>query len=164
MALSALAQAQVPAVNKAAELSARAEQIKSDSIRLNRDLLALEEETMFPPSTQLVVFVSLEGGKSFELDSVQVVIDGKPVASQIYSARELKALQRGGVQRLYLGNVAPGAHKLVAFFTGKGTHDRDNKRGLTVSFDKSAAAKFIELQVRDTSSRNEPEFGAKVWQ
>jgi hypothetical protein len=110
------------------------------------------------------VFVSLEGGKTFELDSVQVLIDGKVVASQIYTARELKALQRGGVQKVYLGNVAPGAHTLVAFFTGKGVHDRDNKRALTFAFDKGASAKAIELQVRDTSARNEPEFGAKVWQ
>jgi len=159
-----MAQAQTPTADKSTELSARAEQIKSDSIRLNRDLLALEEEMLFPPSTQLAVFVSLEGGRTFELDSVQVVIDGKPVASQIYSARELKALQRGGVQRLYLGNVTPGPHKLVAFFTGKGPYSRDNKRGMTLNFDKTAAAKFIELQVRDTSARNDPEFGAKVWQ
>jgi len=133
-------------------------------LTLNRDLLVLEEELLFPASTQVAVFVSLDVGKLFALDSVQVRLDDKEVANYLYTPAEVLALQRGGVQRLYLGNLRSGPHQIVAFFTGKGPHDRDYKRGATVQFDKSADPKYIELRIRDSSGRIQPEFDVRVWQ
>ena len=107
---------------------------------LNRDLLVLEEELLFPASTQVALFVSMDVGKLFELDSVQIKLDDKVVANYLYTPREVEALHRGGVQRLYLGNLRAGEHALVAFFTGKGPHERDYKRGATLKFDKGTDA------------------------
>ena len=152
----------VPA--KVEALDDRIQDIKSDVIKLNRDLLVLEEELLFPANTQVVLFVSLDVGKMFELDSVQVKIDDKLIANYLYTPLEVQALHRGGVQRLYLGNLRAGEHEIVAFFTGGGPHSRDYKRGTTIKFTKDTQAKFVELRIRDSQAKLQPEFDVKVWQ
>jgi hypothetical protein len=108
--------------------------------------------------------LSLDVGKLFALDSVQIRLDDKVVASHLYTPLELAALQRGGVQRVFLGNLRVGAHELVAAFTGVGPHERDYKRAATVKFDKGTEAKYIELRIEDATAKLQPEFAVKVWQ
>ncbi len=147
-----------------ATLDARAQEVKRDVIAINRDLQVLEEELLYPASTQVAVFVSLDVGKSFNLDAVQVKLDDKVVANYLYKPQELAALQRGGVQRVYLGNVSAGGHELVASFSGAGPNDRDYKRSATVKFDKGAEAKYIQLRIEDPAAKLQPELAVKVWQ
>ena len=147
-----------------AALDARVQQLKADVIRLNRDLLVLEEELLFPANTQVALFVSMDVGKLFQLDSVQIKLDDKVVANYLYTPLEVQALHRGGVQRVYLGNLRAGTHEIVAFFTGQGPHVRDYKRGATVKFDKGTDPKYIELQIKDSSGKLQPEFDIKIWQ
>lgn len=148
----------------AAGLDDRIQDAKGDVIRLNRDLLVLEEELLFPANTQVALFLSMDVGKLFELDSVQVKLDDKVVTSYLYTPLEVQALHRGGVQRVYLGNLRGGTHELVAFFTGKGPHERDYKRGTTIKFDKGTDPKYIELQIKDSTGKLQPEFEVRVWQ
>jgi len=148
----------------AASLDDRIQDAKADVIRLNRDLMVLEEELLFPANTQVAIFVSMDVGKMFSLDSVRVKLDDKEVAAYLYTPAEVQALHRGGVQRLYIGNVKAGTHELVAFFTGKGPHDRDYKRGATIKLEKSTEPKYIELQIKDSTGKLQPEFEVKVWQ
>ncbi len=155
---------QLPATGEPAALDNRIQDVKSDVIKLNRDLLVLEEELLFPANTQVALFVSMDVGKMFELDSVQVKLDDKLIANYLYTPLEVQALHRGGVQRLYLGNLRNGEHELVAFFTGQGPHERDYKRGATVRFEKTTEAKYIELRIRDSSAKLQPEFDVKLWQ
>jgi hypothetical protein len=153
----------VPAA-PAAGLEDRIQDAKADVIRLNRDLLVLEEELLFPASTQVAIFVSMDVGKLFMLDSVRVKLDDKDVAAYLYTPLEVQALHRGGVQRLYVGNLRAGTHELVAFFTGKGPHDRDYKRGATIKIEKGADPKYVELRIKDSTGKLQPEFEVKVWQ
>jgi hypothetical protein len=152
------------AASEPASLDGRIQDVKSDVIKLNRDLLVLEEELLFPANTQVALFVSMDVGKMFQLDSVQVKLDDKLVANYLYTPLEVQALHRGGVQRLYLGNLRSGEHELVAFFTGQGPHERDYKRGATVKFEKTTEAKYVELRIRDSSAKLQPEFDVKIWQ
>ncbi|MDH3514956.1 MAG: AraC family transcriptional regulator [Gammaproteobacteria bacterium] len=145
-------------------LDQQTQALKQDVMELNRDLLALEEELLFPASTQVAVFVSMDIGNLFDLDAVEVKLDDKVVAHYLYTDRELEALRRGGVQRLYLGNLRTGKHELVAFFTGKGPHNRDYRRGTTLVFDKQTEPKYIELQIKDVTRNLQPEFRVKEWQ
>jgi hypothetical protein len=147
-----------------AGLDTRIQDVKSDVIKLNRDLLVLEEELLFPANMQVALFVSMDVGKLFELDSVQIKLDDKVVASYLYTPLEVQALHRGGVQRVYVGNLKAGEHELVAFFTGKGPHERDYKRGATVKFEKGTDPKYIELRIKDSTGKIQPEFDVKVWQ
>jgi hypothetical protein len=147
-----------------AALDTRIQDTKADVIRLNRDLLVLEEELLFPANTQLALFVSMDVGKLFELDSVQIKLDDKLVANYLYTPAEVKALHRGGVQRVFVGNLRAGEHTLTAFFTGGGPHTRDYKRATTLRFEKGTDPKYIELQIKDATAKLQPEFDVKVWQ
>ena len=147
-----------------ASLDNRIQDLKGDVIKLNRDLLVLEEELLFPANTQVALFVSMDVGKMFELDSVQIKLDDKVVTNYLYTPMEVQALHRGGVQRVYLGNLKAGTHEVVAFFTGGGPHFRDYKRGTTIKFDKGTDPKYIELRIKDSTGKLQPEFDVKVWQ
>jgi len=148
----------------AGSLDDRVQAAKADVIRLNRDLLVLEEELLFPANTQVAVFVSMDVGLLFDLDSVQIKLDDKVVTTYLYTPLEVQALHRGGVQRVYLGDLKAGPHEIVAFFTGKGPHERDYKRASTIKFDKSTEPKYIELQIKDLQQKLQPEFDVKIWQ
>lgn len=138
--------------------------LKSDVLDLNRDLFVLEQELLYPANTQVAVFVSIDAGTFFALDSVQLKIDGKEVANYLYTPREVHALVQGGVQRLFVGNVKVGKHELVAFLTGKGPHDRDYTRGATLEFQKDIGAKYLELTITDEQSKLQPQFRIKDWE
>src|SRR5215831_4203631 len=153
-----------PATAAAAALDDRIQDVKGEVIRLNRDLMVLEEELLFPANTQIAVFVSMDVGKLFSLDSVKVKLDNKDVTNYLYTPSEVLALHRGGVQRVYVGNLKTGEHEIVAFFTGQGPHERDYKRGTTVKFDKGTEPKYIELQIKDSTGKLQPEFEVKIWQ
>ncbi len=148
----------------ATSLDDRIQDAKADVIRLNRDLMVLEEELLFPANTQVAIFVSMDVGRMFSLDSVRVKLDDKEVAGYLYTPAEVQALHRGGVQRLYVGNLKAGTHELVAFFTGKGPHERDYKRGATLKIEKGTDPKYIELRIKDSTGKLQPEFEVKVWQ
>jgi hypothetical protein len=128
------------------------------------DAATSEEELLFPANTQVAVFVSMDVGLLFDLDSVQIRLDDKVVSTYLYTPLEVQALHRGGVQRVYLGNLRAGSHEIVAYFTGKGPHDRDYKRATTIKFDKTTEPKYIELQIKDVQQKLQPEFDVKVWQ
>jgi hypothetical protein len=138
--------------------------MKKDVIDLNKDLFVLEEELLFPANTQVAVYVSMDVGAFFALDSVTVKIDNKQVKNYLYTAREADALLKGGVQQIYLGNLKVGKHELVAFFTGKGPVERDYRRGATVTFDKGVGAKYLELKITDKVAKHQPEFTIKDWE
>jgi len=138
--------------------------LKKDVVDLNRDLFVLEEELLFPANTQVAVFLSMDVGDFFALDSVQLKIDQKEVINYLYTPREVEALLRGGVHRLYLGNLKVGKHELVAFFSGKGPNDRDYKRGANITFEKGIGAKYLELKINDRQRKQQPEFEIKDWE
>ncbi len=144
-------------------LDSRVQDLKAEVIRLNRDLLILEEELLFPAGTQVALFVSMDVGKMFELESVQIKLNDKVVSQHLYSPLEVQALHRGGVQRIYVGNLRAGSHSIDAFFTGRGPHVRDYKRGTTLKFDKGTEPRYIELRIKDSTAKLQPEFEVKVW-
>ena len=129
-----------------------------------RDEFVLEEELLFPANTQVAVFVSMDIGEFFALDSLSLKIDNKEVANYLYTPREAEALLKGGVHRVYLGNLKVGEHQLVAFFEGKGPNQRDYKRGANIKFEKGVGAKYLELKITDRQRKAQPEFAIKDWE
>lgn len=163
-AVAAVPAAAASAPAEPAALDQRVQDLKSDVIQLNRDLLVLEEELLFPANTQIALFVSMDIGVMFDLESVQIKLDDKLVANYLYTPMEVKALHRGGVQRIYVGNLRAGTHELVAFFTGQGPHVRDYRRAATITFEKDTQAKYAELRIRDSKALLQPEFDIKLWE
>jgi len=138
--------------------------LKKEVLDLNRDLFLLEEELLFPANSQVAFFISMDVGEYFELDSVNLKIDGKEVANYLYTEREVGALLRGGVHRVHMANLKTGDHELIAIFTGKGPHTRDYRRGATMSFNKGIGAKYLELEITDRVKKQQPEFVIKEWE
>jgi len=159
----------VPALANSHEASDQAldisiEELKNEVLLLNRDLFILEEDLLFPSNTQFSIFLSVNAGQLFILDSVQILIDDINVANHLYTERELAALKRGGVQRLYIGNLPSGEHEVVAFFTGIGPNGRDYRRGKTILIEKTGEPQFVEFSIEDDSSKEQPEFNARIWE
>jgi hypothetical protein len=157
-------QAMAATVDPMRAIDEQVQDLKGEVLALNRDLFILEEELLFPANTQVTVFLSYDVGTFFKLDGVELELDGKQVASHLYTPREVDALIRGGVQKLFVGNLRAGEHELVARFTGKGPHDRDYRRGTTLSFEKGLGTRYVELKIHDSARRQQPEFIARVWE
>ncbi|WP_199915568.1 AraC family transcriptional regulator [Saccharobesus litoralis] len=145
------------------ELATELEKIKQQVIQLNRDLFVLEEDLLFPASTQVSVFVSVDVGRFFKLDSVEVKINGKNVAGFLYTDRQRFALEQGGIQRLYQGNLKEGEHELTAIFTGVDADNRDAKRAAVYTFEKDDEAIMIELKLQDNSQDYRAEVVVDEW-
>jgi len=145
-------------------LDEQIQDLKQSVVDLNKDLFVLEEELLFPANTQVAVFVSMDVGQFFGLDSVTLKIDNREVSNYLYTPREVAALLKGGVQRLYVGNLKAGTHELVALFSGKGPSERDYRRGASIKFEKGVGAKYLELKISDRARRQQPEFEIKDWE
>ena len=138
------------------------EGLKKQLATLKRDLVILEEDLLFPASSQVSVFLSMDVGEFFQLDSVTLKINDKEVSHHLYTERQVDALHRGGVQKLYVGNVKQGANRVTAFFVGRGPQGRDYRRAATVEFDKTFEPTFVELAIADSEADYQPEFRASV--
>jgi hypothetical protein len=153
-----------PALSSTRALDEEIQSLKTDAVELNRDLFRLEEELLFPANTQVAVFLSMDVGEFFALDTVELRIDNKQVSKHLYTPREAEALLKGGVQRLFLGNLRVGGHELVALFNGKGPNGQDYSRGAQLKFEKSVGAKYLELKISDRQVKRQPEFEIKDWE
>ena len=145
-------------------LDAEVEAFKKEVLSLNRDLFILEEDLLFPPNTQFSVFLSMDAGAQFSLDSVQLKINDKSIANHLYTERELAALKRGGVQRLYIGNLPSGEHEIVATFIGVGPSGPDYRRGESVVIAKTTEPQFVEFIIADDTGKEQPQFDVRVWE
>jgi len=128
-------------------LDEQVQEIKSDALGIAAELSLLEEKLLYPSSTQVAVFVSLEDRETFRLDSMQVQIDGEWVAHHIYSFKELEALKHGGVQRIYTGNVATGEHQIELTMVGKTSDGSDVEEKRSFGFRKEVEPKLVEIKV-----------------
>jgi hypothetical protein len=139
------ATAQASSQEEMRSLDEQVQEIKSDVLGIARDLTLLEERLLYPSNTQLAVFVGLESTDDFRLDAVRLEIDGELVAHYIYSFKELEALQNGGVQRVYTGNVMTGAHDLTVAVSGMLDNGREITGSETFTFDKGVDPELLGL-------------------
>ena len=123
-------------------LDEQVQEVKSDVLGIASELDQLEEKLLYPSNTQVAVFVSMDKATTFRLDSVQIQIDGQPVARHVYSFKELEALKKGGVQRIYTGNARTGEHRLDVSVAGK-LSGKDYTGTRTSSFSKEVGPKLV---------------------
>jgi hypothetical protein len=137
-------------------LDEQVQEVKSDVLSIAAELARLEERLLYPSNTHLAVFIALAARDTLRLDAVQIQIDGQLVAHSIYSFKELEALQKGGVQRIYTGNVPTGEHQIEVTIAGKLDTGKDYSRTERFAFSKGVEPKLIgvtlgssELQLGD---------------
>jgi hypothetical protein len=128
-------------------LDEQVQEIKSDVLDIAAELNQLEEKLLYPSGTQIAVFVSLVSGETFRLDSVEIRLDGKPVAHHLYTFKELEALQKGGVQPMYTGNVRSGEHDLQVFVMGKTGGESDFQKSERFTFNKDVGPKIVDISL-----------------
>ncbi len=139
------------------------EELKKQVLSINRELFILEEDLLFPASTQVAFFVSVDVGYFFKLDSIKLKVDGEWVTQYLYTDREMDALKRGAVQRLHVDNFTTGEHEVVAIVMGYGPENREYKLAVSDTFEKDTDAKLIEVQIRDDASKQQPVLSVKQW-
>jgi hypothetical protein len=128
-------------------LDEQVQEIKSDVLSIAAELNQLEEKLLYPSNTQIAVFVSLAGGETFRLDAVEIRLDGTPVAKHLYTFKELEALQKGGVQRIYTGNVRSGEHDLQVSVIGKTGGGADVQKTERFTVNKDVGPKIVEISL-----------------
>jgi hypothetical protein len=132
-------------------LDEQVQQVKSDVLDIAQELNRLEEKLLYPSGTQVAIFVSLAKGDLVRLDAVRLQIDGQLVAHHIYSAKELEALRKGGVQRIYMGNITTGDHQLEVLVDGKAESGADFTRTGRFTVRKEVKPKLVGLTVSGPS-------------
>lgn len=133
-------------------LDEQVQDIKKDVIDLTAELSRLEEKLLFPSNTQVSIFISLTPGDNLRLDTVQVKLDNVIVAHHLYNFRELEALQKGGVQKIYVGNIKTGDHELVVSFAGKSPSGGELQRSSSYKLKKDVGPRFVEVKIAGSAS------------
>jgi len=138
------------------DLDEQVQKIKSDILDISKELSRLEEKLLYPSGTQIAIFIALAKGDQMRLDAVRLQVDGQLVAHHIYSFKELEALRKGGVQRVYIGNIPTGEHKLEVLVDGKLEGGADFNRTERFTFRKEVKPKMVELTLAGPNSGNTP--------
>lgn len=147
LVLSVAAYAQEISREQIKGLDEQVQEIKSDVLSIATELNQLEEKLLYPSNTQVAVFISMVSGETFRLDSVEIRLDGKPVAHHIYTFKELEALQKGGVQRIYTGNIRAGGHDLEVSVSGKSIGGADFRKTEHFKVNKDVGPKIVEISL-----------------
>jgi hypothetical protein len=132
-------------------LDEQIQDVKTDVLGIAVDLNQLEEKLLYPSNTEVCVFVSLAQGEKFRLDSLKIQLGGKPVANHLYTFRELEALRKGGVQRIYTGNIRTGAHDMKVTLLGKSAGGADIRRTKSFKVVKDVGPKIVEITLSQQS-------------
>ncbi len=167
--LSAVVQAAEPVPNStaptlpAAAMSSQLQDVKTQVMQLNRDLFLLEEDLLFPASTQLGIFVSMDAGVLMPLDAVELRMDDDKIGGYLYTQQQTQAIQRGALQRVYEGNLKSGEHTLMVVFTGKGPQDQPYRRAIEHKFIKATDPVWLEVKIIDDTKTQQPALEVKAW-
>ena len=144
--------------NEMRSLDGQVQEIKSDVLNIASELSILEERLLYPSNTQIAVFVSIDKDEDFRLDAIQLEINGELATHHIYSFNELEALKKGGVQRIYTGNIPTGDHQLSITMMGKLKSGEDFTETDSFTFAKGVKPKALGVTLAG------PGFGANVIQ
>src|SRR5215475_14442725 len=138
----------IPDQRQMRALDEQVQEVKSDVLSISAELSQLEEKLLYPSGTQVAIFVALAKGDQMRLDAVRLQVDGQLVAHHIYSFKELEALRKGGVQRIYVGNVATGDHQIEVLIDGKLEGGADFSHTEHFTFRKEVKPKMVGLTMR----------------
>ena len=151
LALSVAAYGQAVSRAQIKGLDEQVQEIKTDILAIATELNQLEEKLLYPSNTQIAVFIALDSGETFRLDSVDIELSDKPVAHHIYTFKELEALKSGGVQRIYTGNVRIGEHILQVSVTGKSAGGSEFRKQESFTVKKDVGPRIVEITLTSQS-------------
>lgn len=133
-------------------LDEQVQEIKEDVIGIAADLSRLEEKLLYPSDTQVSFFVSIADEDNTTVDAIQLILDDKVIAKHLYTFRELEALRKGGVQRIYTGNIRTGIHELVVTVKGKSSSGGRFNKTAKYKVNKKVRPKIVEVRLDEPGS------------
>ena len=136
-------------------LDEQVQEIKSDVLAIAAELNHLEERLLYPSNTQVSVFVSLKADDAFLLDALELRMNGEAVAYHLYSYKELEALKKGGVQRIYTGNLSSGKHEVQVTMLGQSRGGSDLSHSESFLIEKSVGPKAVEISLASPGLTNQ---------
>lgn len=137
--------------------------LKEEMVDLGSDISIIEDLLLYPVESRVTVYLAADSGNLFSIEKVRLLLNGQTVMSYVYNDREKNGFVKGSAQRLYIGNLKPGKHKIVAFVEGKGPLGRKYKRGATLNFTKKDEAQTFKLLIEDNTRRQKPNFIIKEY-
>jgi hypothetical protein len=152
----------------AAPLASQLQDVKNQVMQLNRDLFLLEEDLLFPASTQLGIYLSMDAGILMPLDAIELRLNGDKIGGHLYTPQQTQAIQRGALQRVYAGNIKSGEHTLTVVLTGRfvpglGAQDQAYRRAIEYKFKKETDPVWLEIKVIDDTNSQQPALEVKAW-
>lgn len=141
-------------------LDQQVQEIKGEVLAIAAELDNLEERLLYPSDTQVAIFVALDA--DLALDSARVSIDGEPVSHHVYTYKEVEALGKGGVQRIYTGNVATGEHRIEVELRGQRDGGKDFEVLQSDTFHKAKEPHRVGITLRDRLAES-PSVAIESW-
>lgn len=163
LCLASVALAPTPASAAGAPLPKDLQGLKGELLNLNRDISQIEKDLLFP-STETAVVFSLEPASPLRILDAKLLIDDRDVGYHFYTDAELAALGKGGMQRLYTGNVTSGQHNLKVVVTLRGPNGEEQQRTANYSFTKGAQRKVIEVKPVVQASGSQGDIRFREWE
>jgi hypothetical protein len=146
------------------ELDSEIQAIKQEILGINREILLLEESSLYPDGEQLVVLVSIANGSTVYPERITLHLDGHTVTQHDYSGSEGAALHAGGVQRLYAGRLTEGEHRLDVSLSGRLARNKAFQQQHSVTITKMPGRKYMELQLGPAEEKSQPGVTVREWQ
>ena len=135
-------------------LDAQVQNIKNEILGIASSLIQLEEKLLYPEGTRILIFLTVAQGDNFPLGTVNIKIDDKETARHTYTPGGVDALRHGGAQRVYIGNIPGGEHRLEVEIIANSSDQRDSPIVSAYAFSKYANAKTIEISLAGRSFGN----------
>lgn len=142
-------------VGETPSMNSKIQKLKKRAEKLHKELALLEQDLLFPASSQIAVYVSMET-TLLDMDSIALRINGKRVTDYLYSDEQVTAFAEGGVQQLYLDNIASGFVDVDISIKGK---QLKGKAGESIRYNSQVKQRFhkdnsglaIELVIEATA-------------
>jgi hypothetical protein len=139
------------------------DQLRASVAEHSSAVFALEQKLLHPADTRLAVFLTLTSRDSLDLDSVELFINDKPVASHLYSDRERASLEEGGIQQLFTGNLPNGMHELKTVITARSANNHFVRREALHRFQKRPGTLRLQMSLEARAPDYEPQVSFVEW-
>lgn len=147
----------------ASDLDREIERLNADVLKHAAKVFELEQALLHPADTRMAVFMTLDSGQALALDSIELYLNSIPVASHLYSDHEQAALEAGGVQQVYTGNLPDGTHELKAVITARSANDDFVRRESVHRFRKRPGTLRLQLGLSADAPDYEPDVTMVEW-
>ena len=145
------------------ELDSEIQAIKEEILDINRDILLLEETSLYPHGQQLIVLVTVATGSSLRPDTISLQLEGQLVSQHQYTDSEHAALHEGGVHRLYTGRLENGTYQLLFSVTGERAKGDAFRQQRSLIISKQTGRKYMELHLGPSDDTTQPGLTIRQW-